>query len=130
MSNQYRVVCRNSAPICTSGRALCPGAPSYARRLRTGWGNDPCTADKIQAMKAHVYVTLKKTVLDAQGQTIQNALRKLRFSGVEDVRQGKYFQLTLAEGAKESDARAEVERIASEVLTNPVIEEFTYKLEQ
>jgi phosphoribosylformylglycinamidine synthase subunit PurS len=80
-------------------------------------------------MMAHVYVTLKRTVLDPQGQTIHNALKKMRYAGVEDVRQGKYFQLTLADGLKEADARAEVERIAREVLTNPVIEEFSYKLE-
>jgi phosphoribosylformylglycinamidine synthase len=45
------------------------------------------------------------------------------------VRQGKYFQLTLSDGLQEAEARAEVERIAREVLTNPVIEEFSYKLE-
>ena len=78
---------------------------------------------------AHVYVTMKRTVLDPQGQTIFNALKKMRFAGVDDVRQGKYFQLTLSDGLKEAEARAEVERIAREVLTNPVIEEFTYKLE-
>jgi phosphoribosylformylglycinamidine synthase subunit PurS len=80
-------------------------------------------------MTAHVYVTLKRTVLDPQGQTIHGALKKLRYSGVEDVRQGKYFQLQLAPGLGEVEARAEVERIAREVLTNPVIEEFTYKIE-
>ena len=47
-------------------------------------------------MKAHVYVTLKTSVLDPQGQTIQNALRKIGFAGVTAVRQGKYFQLSLA----------------------------------
>jgi len=78
---------------------------------------------------AHVYVTMKRTVLDPQGQTIFNALKKMRFAGVDDVRQGKYFQLTLSDGLKEAEARAEVERIAREVLTNPVIEEFSYKLE-
>lgn len=80
-------------------------------------------------MTAHVYVTLKRTVLDPQGQTIHGALKKLRYSGVEDVRQGKYFQLQLAPGLGEVEARTEVERIAREVLTNPVIEEFTYKIE-
>jgi phosphoribosylformylglycinamidine synthase len=80
-------------------------------------------------MMAHVYVTMKRTVLDPQGQTIFNALKKMRFAGVDDVRQGKYFQLTLSDGLQEAEARAEVERIAREVLTNPVIEEFSYKLE-
>ncbi len=80
-------------------------------------------------MKAHVYVTLKTSVLDPQGQTIHNALRKLGFADVASVRQGKYFALQLADGLSADKASAEVERIAREVLTNPVIEEFTYKIE-
>lgn len=80
-------------------------------------------------MKAHVYVTLKRTVLDAQGQTVADALKRMQYQGVEDVRQGKYFLLTLADGLAQQAAEAEVERIAREVLTNPVIEEFTYRLE-
>jgi phosphoribosylformylglycinamidine synthase PurS subunit len=80
-------------------------------------------------MKAHVYVTLKTSVLDPQGQTIQNALRKMRFTGVESVRQGKYFQLTLADSLSAEAAKAEVERVAKEVLTNPVIEDYTYRIE-
>jgi phosphoribosylformylglycinamidine synthase subunit PurS len=81
-------------------------------------------------MKAYVYVTLKPSVLDPQGQTIQNALRKIGFSNVTGVRQGKYFTLSLADGLPASTAQAEVERIAREVLTNPVIEEFTYTIEE
>jgi phosphoribosylformylglycinamidine synthase subunit PurS len=81
-------------------------------------------------MKAHVYVTLKPSVLDPQGQTIQNALRKIGFSDVAGVRQGKYFAVSLAEGLSTDSARTQVERIAREVLTNPVIEEFTYRIEE
>jgi phosphoribosylformylglycinamidine synthase len=81
-------------------------------------------------MRAHVYVTLKTTVLDAQGQTIANALRRLHHPQVESVRQGKYFVLTLADTLTGDAAKAEVERIANEVLTNPVIEEYTYRLEE
>jgi phosphoribosylformylglycinamidine synthase PurS subunit len=80
-------------------------------------------------MKAHVYVTLKKTVLDPQGQAIHNALRKMRYAGIADVRQGKYFELTLDDGLAEAAAHAEVDRIAREVLTNPVIEEYSFRLE-
>lgn len=80
-------------------------------------------------MKAHVYVTLKRTVLDPQGQTIHGALKRMQYAGVEDVRQGKYFVLTLRT-MDAADARQEVERIARDVLTNPVIEEFTYRLEE
>jgi phosphoribosylformylglycinamidine synthase len=81
-------------------------------------------------MKAHVYVTLKTSVLDPQGQTIQNALHKIGYADVAAVRQGKYFALTLADGLSADEARSQVERIAGEVLTNPVIEEFTYRIEE
>jgi phosphoribosylformylglycinamidine synthase PurS subunit len=81
-------------------------------------------------MKAHVYVTLKTSVLDPQGQTIHNALRKIGFSEVAAVRQGKYFALSLSDGLGPQAARSQVERIAREVLTNPVIEEFTYRIEE
>ena len=80
-------------------------------------------------MKAHVYVTLKRTVLDAQGKTIADALRRMEYKGIADVRQGKYFVLTLEDGLEAKAAEAEVERIAREVLTNPVIEEFTFRIE-
>lgn len=80
-------------------------------------------------MKAHVYVTLKRTVLDAQGQTVAGALRRMNYRGVADVRQGKYFLLTLDGSLSEAEARIEVDRIAREVLTNPVIEEYTLQLE-
>jgi phosphoribosylformylglycinamidine synthase len=80
-------------------------------------------------MKAHVHVTLKTTVLDPQGQTIQNALRKIGYADVAAVRQGKYFEIALADGLSAEAASAQVERIAREVLTNPVIEEFTFRVE-
>jgi phosphoribosylformylglycinamidine synthase PurS subunit len=80
-------------------------------------------------MKAHVYVTLKRTVLDAQGKTIAEALGRMAYRGVEDVRQGKYFVLTLAPSLAGIEAEAEVDRIAREVLTNPVIEEYSFRIE-
>ena len=82
-------------------------------------------------MKAHVYVTLKRSVLDAQGQTVAGALRRMDYTGVADVRQGKYFLLTLDDSLAADAARAELEvdRIAREVLTNPVIEEYSLRLE-
>jgi len=79
-------------------------------------------------MKAYVYVSLKKSVLDPQGKTIQGALKKLGY-GLEEVRQGKFFELTLNGGITRSQAQSEVERIARDVLTNPVIEEFRFSLE-
>jgi phosphoribosylformylglycinamidine synthase PurS subunit len=80
-------------------------------------------------MKAYVYVSLKKSVLDPQGKTIQSALTKMGYRGVADVRQGKYFEMALDGGLDRAQAQAEVERIAREVLTNPVIEEFRYSIE-
>ncbi len=76
------------------------------------------------SMKAYVYVSLKKSVLDPQGKTIHGALKKMGYKGLEEVRQGKYFELSLDSGLSRDEAQTEVERIAREVLTNPVIEEF------
>ena len=80
-------------------------------------------------MKAQVYVSLKKSVLDPQGKTIHGALTKFGYKGLQEVRQGKYFEITLNGGISKSEAEAEVERIAREVLTNPVIEEFRFSVE-
>jgi phosphoribosylformylglycinamidine synthase PurS subunit len=82
-------------------------------------------------MKAHVYVTLKRSVLDAQGQTVAGALRRMQYNGITDVRQGKYFLLTLEDSlaANPAAAQQQLERIAREVLTNPVIEEYSLRLE-
>ena len=71
-------------------------------------------------MKARVFVSLKPTVLDPQGQTIRAALNKHGHPAVADVRQGKYFDIALGEGAD----RTEVETIARDVLANPVIEDY------
>jgi len=73
-------------------------------------------------MTAYVYVSLKKSVLDPQGKTIQGALQKMGYKGLESVRQGKYFEIQLDGGLSPEQAKSEVERIAREVLTNPVIE--------
>ncbi len=78
-------------------------------------------------MKAHVWVMPKPSVLDPQGQTIQHALASLGFSEVRAVRQGKFFVLDL-DGATREEATKQVERIAREVLANPVIEEFRFEI--
>ena len=80
-------------------------------------------------MKAFVHVSLKRSVLDPQGKTIQGALNKMGYKGLQDVRQGKYFEITLDGGLSRSEAETEIGRIAREVLTNPVIEEFRYSFE-
>ena len=81
-------------------------------------------------MKVNIFVSLKKTVLDPQGETIRAALRSLGFSHVESVRQGKHFQIELAPHLNPEQAREQVDRIAREVLTNPVIEEYSYQIEE
>jgi phosphoribosylformylglycinamidine synthase len=78
-------------------------------------------------MKAHVWVMLKSTVLDPQGQTIQHALASLGYAQVKDVRQGKFFVLEL-NGLTREDAQKQVEKIAKDVLTNPVIEQFRFEI--
>jgi phosphoribosylformylglycinamidine synthase subunit PurS len=80
-------------------------------------------------MKAYVYVSLKKSVLDPQGKTIQGALEKMGYKGLEDVRQGKYFEIALNRGLSRAQAETEIERMARDVLTNAVIEEFRFTLE-
>jgi phosphoribosylformylglycinamidine synthase len=78
-------------------------------------------------MKAHVWVMPKPTVLDPQGQTIQRALSSLGFAKIQEVRQGKFFVLDL-DGLTRDEATQQVERIATEVLTNPVIEQFRFEI--
>jgi phosphoribosylformylglycinamidine synthase PurS subunit len=78
-------------------------------------------------VKARVYVTLKPSVFDPQGRTVHDALASLGFPGVADVRQGKYFELTL-EGVAPEKAQALVEDAARRVLSNPVIESYRVEL--
>jgi phosphoribosylformylglycinamidine synthase subunit PurS len=80
-------------------------------------------------MKAHVYVLPKKTILDPQGRAIHGALTKMQFAGVADVRQGKLFVLDLDSSLTRQAAEEAVERIAAEVLSNPVIEEYSWTIE-
>src|SRR5262249_7484764 len=90
----------------------------------------PASLKMRLSMKAYVTVMLKTTVLDPQGKTIHGALKKMGYKGVGDVRQGKFFEIALNGGLDKAAAKAEVERIAKEVLTNPVIEEFSYRIEE
>ena len=78
-------------------------------------------------MKARIKITLKTGVLDPQGKAIQNALGSLGFSGVEEVRQGKYIEVDLTE-TDEAKARVEVDRMCRELLANLVIENYSYEL--
>jgi phosphoribosylformylglycinamidine synthase PurS subunit len=80
-------------------------------------------------MKAKVYVTLKPGVLDPQGKAIQHSVEQLGFGGIEDIRQGKYFEIALDESVSDDDARTTAERMARDVLSNPVIEDFRVEVE-
>ena len=80
-------------------------------------------------MKARIKITLKNGVLDPQGKAIQHALASLGFSGVNDVRQGKYIEVDLAE-TSEASAREQVEKICKDLLANTVIENYAYELVQ
>jgi phosphoribosylformylglycinamidine synthase subunit PurS len=77
-------------------------------------------------MKARVFVTLKPSVFDPQGHTITEALHQMGYSGVGDVRQGKYFELDLAAGTAD-EAKALASEVAHKLLANPVIE--SYRIE-
>jgi phosphoribosylformylglycinamidine synthase len=79
-------------------------------------------------MKARVFVTLKSTVLDPQGQTVCSALHGLGYPAIADVRQGKFFDIALADGLTADQARQDVETIAHDVLANPVIEEYQVEI--
>lgn len=78
-------------------------------------------------MQARIKITLKHGVLDPQGKAIENALASLGFGGVNEVRQGKYIEVDLAE-QDEAQARAQVDKICKDLLANTVIENYAYEL--
>jgi phosphoribosylformylglycinamidine synthase len=80
-------------------------------------------------MKAKVYVTLKEGVLDPQGKAIQHSVQLLGYGGIADVRQGKYFEIALDGSLAEAEARETAQKMAREVLSNPVIEDYRVEIE-
>ncbi len=80
-------------------------------------------------MKAKVYVTLKSGVLDPQGKAIQHSVELLGYDGIADIRQGKYFEIALDGGVAEPAAQETASRMAREVLSNPVIEDYRVEIE-
>ena len=76
-----------------------------------------------------VDVMPKPEILDPQGKAVLGALPRLGFTGVADVRQGKRFELEV-EGEVTDDVLAEVSRVAETLLSNPVIEHFTVRVEE
>ncbi|MDA0734681.1 MAG: phosphoribosylformylglycinamidine synthase subunit PurS [Chloroflexi bacterium] len=78
---------------------------------------------------AKVFVTLKPTVNDPQGLTVLGALKTLGFESVASVRLGKYLEVQVNESER-SQAEAQVSEMCRKLLANPVIEEFSYQLEE
>ncbi len=78
-------------------------------------------------MKARIHITLKNGVLDPQGKAIQQALTGLGFDAVEDVRQGKYIEVELAESDTET-ARTTVSDMCEKLLANTVIENYDIEI--
>ena len=74
-------------------------------------------------MKIKLIVTLKNGVLDPQGKAIQQTLNGMSFSNVEEIRQGKYFEVSLNEN-NETKAKAQVEEMCKKLLANLVIEDY------
>ena len=82
-------------------------------------------------MKATVIVELKPSVLDSQGKAIEHSLGSLGFAGVEDVRAGKVFRITLAKGEQTRDAiESQIRQMCERLLANTVIENFSFTLEE
>ena len=81
-------------------------------------------------MKAKVYVTLKPSVLDVQGKAIHHSVELLGFSAIRDIRQGKYFEIELNNDLSDTEVRAATEKIARDVLANPVIEDYRVEIEK
>jgi phosphoribosylformylglycinamidine synthase len=79
-------------------------------------------------MKARVFVTLKKSVFDPQGKTIADALHSMGYTGVGDVRQGKFFELEIAAPSADQ-AKTLASEVADKVLANPVIESYRVEVE-
>ena len=80
-----------------------------------------------QIYQARVYVTLRPSVLDPAGTAVQSGLKHMGYENVEQVRIGKYIELTLA-AADESAAREQLDRMCDQLLANPVIENYRFEL--
>ena len=79
--------------------------------------------------KATINVTLKKSVLDPQGQTVLHALGTMGFNDAKNLRVGKFFELSLdADNRQKAEAR--IKEMCDKLLTNPVIEDYTFQLQE
>lgn len=78
--------------------------------------------------KVKVYVTLRESILDPQGSAVKGSLTKMGYGEVEDLRIGKYLELTIADSARDVDTL--VKEMCEKVLTNVVIEDYRYEVEE
>ena len=78
-------------------------------------------------MKVTVFVTPKKNVLDPQGAAVSHAMESLGFSGLKNVRVGKVIEIELP-GEDTPEFRESLDRICTDLLSNPVIEDYRYEL--
>lgn len=79
-------------------------------------------------MKAKITITLRKGILDPQGQAVAHALQGLGFDAVQDARQGKMIELTLADGTNAEEAKAQLEKMCQQLLANPVMEDYQVEM--
>ena len=79
-------------------------------------------------MKAKIFVTPKKGILDPQGKATEHALSALGHTGIEDVRIGKYLEIVLTDRVRE-EAEVAVRMMCQKLLANPIIEDFRFELE-
>jgi phosphoribosylformylglycinamidine synthase subunit PurS len=83
---------------------------------------------EVKMAKAKIHITLKKTIMDAQGQTVQNALHSLGYKEVEGLRIGKYLEMDL-EGGDPAVLKQRVEEMCAKLLANPIIEDYEVAIE-
>ncbi len=79
-------------------------------------------------MLAKVFVTLRDGVLDPQGKAIHHATTTIGYQGITDIRQGKYFEIAFDDSVDEGQAYEQLEKLAHDVLSNPVIEDYEIEL--
>jgi phosphoribosylformylglycinamidine synthase len=80
-------------------------------------------------MKAKIIVMPKKTVLDPQGKTVKHALESMGFAGIKDVRVGKFMEIEL-EGGTRAELHKKIDEACHKLLSNPVIEEYTFEIHE
>lgn len=90
-------------------------------------GFQPSKNKKKEYFKATVYVKLKDGVLDPQGSTIKRALGNMGYKGIEEVRSGRIFEITLNSNNKEETEKL-LDEICKKLLANPVIEKYNFEI--